>query len=105
MEFEFQILFNILDFESNLSECHTFLESFSEGKGAAVPIFEVIDRLAITTCYKLNVLLCLTIVIIFRQPVIDSSSDEGFQKNSSLQGNIEFRNVHFRIPLVHIHQS
>ena len=35
---------------------------------------------------------------LLRQPVIDSSSEEGFRKDTPLNGKIEFRNVHFSYP-------
>ena len=59
----------------NVGQASAYVEAFSQAKGAAAQIFEIIDR----------------------QPDIDSFSEEG-QRPSTATGNIELKNVKFNYP-------
>ncbi|XP_055605924.1 multidrug resistance protein homolog 49 [Uranotaenia lowii] len=69
------VLFGVLAGAQNLGLSSPHLEAFSTAKGSAASIFSVIDRI----------------------PIIDSLSDEG-KRPSSINGQIQFTDVHFRYP-------
>ena len=69
------MFFSVLMGAMNVGQASAYVEAFSQAKGAAAQIFEIIDR----------------------QPDIDSFSEEG-QRPSTATGNIELKNVKFNYP-------
>ncbi|XP_069791407.1 bile salt export pump isoform X2 [Narcine bancroftii] len=70
-----QVFLGILIAAINLGQASPCLEAFASGRGAAVKIFETIDR----------------------EPEIDCMSEEGY-KLQRVKGDIEFHNVTFNYP-------
>ncbi|XP_057689868.1 ATP-dependent translocase ABCB1-like [Corythoichthys intestinalis] len=69
------VLFALLIGASALGQTSPTIQSFSGARGAAYKIYNIIDR----------------------KPTIDSYSESGF-KPDSINGNVEFKNVHFTYP-------
>ncbi|XP_022240474.1 multidrug resistance protein 1A-like, partial [Limulus polyphemus] len=69
------VFFNVLMGAMNMGQASPYLEAFAIARGAAGMIFEIIERI----------------------PLIDSSSETG-EKPATLEGNVEFHNVHFSYP-------
>ena len=69
------VFFSVLMGAMNIGQASAYVEAFSQAKGAAAIIFNIIDR----------------------QPNIDSFSEKGY-KPSNVKGNIDLKNVFFNYP-------